>query len=126
MSYEGLSSYVKAGHILYIDDGYCELRVKVIRGEVLICKARRTFSLRARKSINIPEVALPFPLLSSDDKKDLAFIVQQDIDWIAASLISTRKNVDAILVFLKRKNSTDPCDLEDREREGIETPRRNH
>lgn len=99
---------MRPGQRLFIDDGALELYIKQVKTKKLICQALETYSLGARKSINVPGVDLKLPSFTKEDRKDLAFIVKNDVNWIAASLVSQVKNIAAIRSFLRKNNSKLP------------------
>jgi pyruvate kinase len=40
-----------------------------------------------RKGVNVPDAVVPVPALTEKDRRDLAFAVEQNVDWIALSFV---------------------------------------
>ncbi len=86
-SYKNLPEDVKVGDMVLIDDGNLELAVKGISGNEVTCTVKYGGSLKSRKGINLPFTEVSAPALTEKDKKDLAFGIQQGVDWIALSFV---------------------------------------
>lgn len=56
-----------------------------IEGESVICKCTIGGILKNNKSLNVPCTSLNIPYLSSRDKEDLLFGIQNGVDFVAAS-----------------------------------------
>lgn len=93
-SYQKLTSDVKVGDMILIDDGNIELKVlEAKNGEV---KAEIVYGgiLKSRKGINLPNTYVSEPSLTEKDRKDLIFGIENNVDWIALSFV--RKAEDLI------------------------------
>lgn len=86
-SYQNLTSDVKPGDSILIDDGNIELKViKTGNGEVT-CEVVYGGLLKSRKGINLPNTEVSEPSLTDKDKIDLIFGIEHDVDWIALSFV---------------------------------------
>ena len=86
-SYKDLPQDVKVGDMVLIDDGNLELVVKSVDGTEVTCTIKYGGSLKSRKGINLPFTEVSAPALTAKDKKDLAFGIEQGVDWIALSFV---------------------------------------
>jgi len=106
VSYPNLSTDVKVGERIFLDDGKMELKVKQILNpkEVLVSVTLGGILL-PRKGVNLPDSELTMASLTDKDRKDLEFIFTQRIDWLALSFV--RKPVDIIELkkIIKDNNS---------------------
>ncbi len=84
----------KKGTELLLDDGKIRLQVNENLETILKCKIAVGGTLSSKKGLNIPGVQLPVSALTEKDKKDLAFILAQDIEWVALSFVQTRDDVE--------------------------------
>ncbi len=96
VTYEDLHKELTPGCRVLIDDGLIELVVEDIQGRDIRCTVASGGALSSNKSINIPDVKIPLPALTEKDKDDLAFAVEQDFDFIAASFVRKAADVEAI------------------------------
>ncbi|MFT6827368.1 MAG: pyruvate kinase [Roseivirga sp.] len=85
--YENLSTDVAPGDMILIDDGNLELTVKSIKGLDVTCTVKYGGSLKSRKGINLPFTKVSAPSLTEKDIEDLAFGLEQNVDWIALSFV---------------------------------------
>ena len=99
-NYSGLNKLLKSGDTIKIDDGSIVLTVEAVNDVEITCRVVVGGVLKDRKSINVPGVHLDMPYLSEKDKADIIFAVENDVDYIAASFVRTRKDVIDLRKFL--------------------------
>lgn len=86
-TYENLAKDVNPGDMILIDDGNLELFVKSVDGEDVKCEVKYGGVLKSRKGINLPFTDVSAPSLTEKDIQDLAFGIEQEVDWIALSFV---------------------------------------
>jgi pyruvate kinase len=92
-TYAPLPKDAKAGDTILLDDGNLELRVEGTGGERVQCVVVHGGPLRSNKGMNLPGVKLSAPALTAKDKRDLAFGVEQGVDYIALSFVKSPEDV---------------------------------
>ena len=92
-SYTALASDVKAGDNILIDDGNLQLRVESIDDQGVHTKVIYGGMLKSRKGVNLPDTDISEPSLTKKDKEDLAFGMEQDVDWIALSFVRSAGDI---------------------------------
>ena len=97
VTYEGLTTDLKAGDTVLIDDGLLEFTVKEVVGNEVRCVAVNNGELGENKGVNLPNVAVNLPALSEKDVNDMIFGCQQGIDYVAASFIRKADDVREVL-----------------------------
>ena len=100
VSYADLTSQLKPGDRVLIDDGRLELRVTDLTETDITCVVVIGGEVSNRKGVNIPGVHLDIPYLSEQDMADLRFGVEMDVDYIAASFVRTADDVIAMRNYL--------------------------
>jgi pyruvate kinase len=93
-TYEALPRDVKPGDRVLLDDGNLELRVVRSAGPRVECEVVDGGPLRSNKGINLPGVALSTPALTEKDRRDLAFGVEHDVDFIALSFVRQAQDLE--------------------------------
>ena len=85
---------VKAGEPVLMDDGKLELRVLETdgKGEVR-CEVVHGGVLKPRKGINLPSTAISLPCITEKDAVDLAYALEQDVDWIGLSFVRNARDI---------------------------------
>lgn len=99
VTYKDLPQDIKIDDRILIDDGLIELIVVKAEGTEITCKVLNGGVVKNKKGINIPGVRTKLPFLSENDKKDLLFGIENDIDFIAASFVSDPADVKAMRNF---------------------------
>lgn len=92
-TYSGLTSDVKPGESILLDDGKIRLRVVSVKGSDVLCTVEVGGPLSAHKGINLPGVAVSAPSLTEKDLRDLEFGLANDFDYIALSFVRSGDDV---------------------------------
>lgn len=106
LSFKGLPKDLKTGDKILVDDGLIEMVVQNITETDIECKVINEGYIASRKGINVPGVSLSLPFISETDKADIAFGVEQDLDFIAASFTRTPEDI----FQLRHELSLNNCD----------------
>lgn len=83
----------RIGSNLLLDDGKLRLRVTHVREDHLMTEVVIGGRLSDRKGVNVPDVALPIPALTEKDKIDIAFALEQGVDYIGLSFVQRVEDV---------------------------------
>ena len=78
---------------LVVGDGEVELRVIEKQEETLRCTVTVPGLLEARKGINAPGTRLPISSITAKDRRDIKFICQQELDYVALSFVRTADDI---------------------------------
>jgi len=78
---------LRTGARLLLDDGKIVLRVVEIADDYALTSVEVGGTLSERKGVNVPDVVVPLPALTAKDRSDLAFALEQGVDWIALSFV---------------------------------------
>ncbi|HEX4692936.1 pyruvate kinase [Sphingomonas sp.] len=78
---------VEGGARLLLDDGKLVLRVVEHDPDRIVTKVEVGGPLSNNKGLNVPDVVVPMAALTEKDRSDLAFAVDQGVDWIALSFV---------------------------------------
>jgi len=105
VTYEQFANDVPVGSNILIDDGEVELTVKGKDGSQLVCEVNNSGVIKARKSVNVPNVHLNMSSISKKDYSYIHFAIEQDLDFIAHSFVRNKEDVLAIQEILDEHNS---------------------
>ncbi len=78
---------LKVGARLLLDDGKIVLRVTEMAHDHIITKVEVGGRLSNNKGLNVPDVVIPMAALTEKDIKDLAFALDERVDWVALSFV---------------------------------------
>lgn len=93
VSYEGLCRDLKCGDKILLNNGLMVFRVTEVFDNYLNTVVEEGGELSDRKSMYFPDKVLNLTFLSEQDKKDLLFGIENDIDFVALSFVSSAENV---------------------------------
>ena len=107
VSFEGLANDVKPGDHILVCNGLMDFLVRKIDGEDVICTTLTDGVLSDRKSMNFPGKIMSTDFLSEQDKKDILFGIEQDVDFIACSFVSRAQDLKDVIDFLEENGASD-------------------
>ncbi len=93
VSFPRLPGEVMPGTRILIDDGLIELKVNSTTDTDILCTVMNGGAVSSHKSINVPGLHLSLPFISEKDRKDIAFAVREDFDFIAASFTRNAQDI---------------------------------
>ena len=107
-----LSSVLKAGETILIEDGLIELLVKevVLDKHYTIAEAKTNSQIKGRKGVNFPGSSVDFPVITDKDKSDLKFGLEQGVDFIAMSFVRSADDIKELrrLIELEPNKTSNP------------------
>lgn len=104
MSYKQFAKDVQPGELVMIDDGKIVLEAVETNGKDIVkLKVKFGGILKSNKGVNLPNTAISLPSLTKKDEKDLAFILEQNIHWIALSFVRRAKDVKDLIKKIQAK-----------------------
>ncbi len=108
VTYEKLPQIVSKGTRILLNDGLIELVVVKKSEKIVYTKVIEGGELSNNKSINLPNVELNMKYLSENDKKDLAFGVQEGADVFSISFVNHAQDVEDVRNFLISVGAKNP------------------
>ncbi|MDQ4087807.1 MAG: pyruvate kinase, partial [Pseudomonadota bacterium] len=84
---------VAPGARLLVDDGKLVFRIVAADRERIEAKVEVGGTISNNKGLNLPDVLLPVAALTEKDRSDLAFALEQGVDWIALSFVQRPEDV---------------------------------
>lgn len=84
---------LKVGSAVLVNDGKLRLVVRERTDEQAICEVLVGGQISDRKGVNLPDVLLPLSALSDKDRRDLEFVCELGIDWLALSFVQKAADV---------------------------------
>jgi pyruvate kinase len=106
IGYKSFAKDISAGENILIDDGKIKLKVKESNNkDQITAKVVVSGVLSSFKGINLPNTKISLPCLTPKDKKDLAFILKEKIEWLALSFVREAQDLISLRKILKRNKS---------------------
>lgn len=84
---------VEKGTDLLLDDGKIRLNITKVDQGKITTEVAVGGTISNRKGVNVPSAILPLAALTEKDKKDLAFVLDLGVDWVALSFVQRPEDV---------------------------------
>ena len=100
VTYKNLVEELHVGDRILVNNGLLVFEVQELTKEDVICKVIAGGEISDRKSMNFPNHVFQGEYLSEQDKEDILFGIQNDVDFVAASFVSNKQDMMALRQFL--------------------------
>jgi pyruvate kinase len=84
---------LEPGASLLVNDGKIRLKVLDCGTNYANCTVTVGGTISNRKGVNVPDVVLPLAALSDKDRRDLEFVCELGVDWLALSFVQRPADV---------------------------------
>ena len=99
--YEALAADVKVGDRILLDDGNLELKVESVQGSEIACTVIQGGTLKDKKGMNLPGVAVSAPSLTEKDRDDARFVLGLGVDYLALSFVRKAADVRELRALME-------------------------
>ncbi len=110
VNYENLIDELNIGDRILVNNGLLIFEVKELKGNDAVCDIKAGGVMSDRKSMNFPNHVMKGPYLSARDKEDLLFGIKNGVDFVAASFVSNKSDMEELRNFLD-ENGGDDIDI---------------
>ncbi len=100
VNYPNLARELSVGDRILVSNGILVFEVREISEREVLCDIIAGGEISDRKSMNFPGHVMQGPYLSEADKADLKFGIENDVDFVAASFVSTKQDILDVREFL--------------------------
>ena len=107
VNYENLTKDLEKGDTILVNNGLVIFKVTDITDTDVICRCTAGGTLSDRKSMSFPGKVLNKVYLSDQDKEDLLFGIKNDVDYVAASFVSSKADILSVKNFLAENGGGD-------------------
>ncbi|MGN7203680.1 pyruvate kinase [Pedobacter sp. SAFR-022] len=107
ITYETFPQDVKAGEIILLDDGKLQLRVvETNLQDEVVCEVVHGGILTSRKGVNLPNTKVSIPSLTVEDRKNLDFVLENNVEWIGLSFVRTADDIHELKEIIASRGKT--------------------
>lgn len=100
VNYQGLVNDLALGDRILVNNGLVVFEVTDLEGSNVHTRVITGGVLSNRKSMSFPNKVMTGPYLSEQDKQDLLFGIRNEVDFVAASFVSTKADMEQLKQFL--------------------------
>ena len=108
VSYRGLPADVKIDDRLLLADGMMELKVLHSAGSDITTRVIIGGRLTSHKGVNLPTGSMQLKALTPKDRKDLAFGLAHDVDYVALSFVRVVEDIHEIKALIAEQGRQTP------------------
>jgi pyruvate kinase len=95
VEYPHLGRSLKKGGLVFLNDGFMQLKAEKVQGGQALCTVLVGGELRSRKGFALPGVRLPLYPPTAQDLELLRFALSLGIGWFGASFVSSARELKA-------------------------------
>jgi pyruvate kinase len=107
VNYKELPKNLSVGDKILVNNGLVIFKVESLTEHDVHCRVVAGGILSNRKSMCFPNKVMTGPYLSEQDKADLQFGIDQNVDFVAASFVSTKEDALEVRNFLNERGGED-------------------
>lgn len=96
VSFTGLPEAVKPGDILFLNDGYIQLKVTKVKDNDVTCSVLVGGEIRSRKGLNLPGIDLGISAFTERDHECLKFALENGVDAVSQSFVERAADIEAV------------------------------
>ena len=96
---------LEIGNNILLENGLMKIEVISKEEDGVTCKVINGGVLGSKKSLNVPGVHLKVPFMSEKDREDIIFACKNNGDFLAASFVSCKEDVEEIRKIIEEQGS---------------------
>ena len=101
--YDELIQSVSVGTLISLDNGLLNFKVLKKTKNQLQCKVLDGGKLGSKRHVNLPGIRINLPSITEKDKRDIAFGLKENVDFIALSFVRDASDIEDLKKILKTK-----------------------
>jgi pyruvate kinase len=103
VQYKDLPKDVHKNDRILMDDGLLEVFVTKVTPREITCTVVNGGTVFRHKGINVPTASISANPITTKDKKDLFFALENDVDYVAMSFVKSAKNIVELRKLIEQK-----------------------
>ena len=104
VTYPSLPRDIEPGNSILIDDGKIKLTVLSTDSKSeIVAKVIHGGPLHSKKGVNLPDTKISMASMTEKDKRDVVFMLDHDLDWIALSFVRKANDIIGLKKIIREK-----------------------
>ena len=108
VDYPPVTTEVRPGELIFINDGLIRLKVREIRGDAIVTDVLKGGILSDHKGVNFPQSDLHVPSITEKDRHDLVTGLRAGVDYVALSFVRTSDDVRELRTLMETHDAHVP------------------
>ena len=117
--YDELIQSVDVGTLISLDNGLLNFKVLNKSKNQLECQVLDGGKLGSKRHVNLPGIRINLPSVTEKDKKDIAFGLKEDVDFIALSFVRDASDISDLKKVIKNRSKKVKIISKIEDREGL-------
>ena len=101
VDYPPVTTEVRPGELIFINDGLIHLKAREIRGDTIVTDVLKGGVLSDHKGVNFPQSDLHVPSITEKDRHDLVTGLRAGVDYVALSFVRTSDDVRELRTLME-------------------------
>ncbi|HEX7608080.1 MAG TPA: pyruvate kinase, partial [Candidatus Cryosericum sp.] len=101
VDYPPVTTEVRPGELIFINDGLIRLKAREIRGDTIVTDVLKGGVLSDHKGVNFPQSDLHVPSITEKDRHDLVTGLRAGVDYVALSFVRTSDDVRELRTLME-------------------------
>lgn len=107
ITYPEFPQDVRPDEIILLDDGKIQMRVIETNGnDTVVCEVVHGGILTSRKGVNLPNTKVSIPSLTEEDKENLKYALEWDLDWIGLSFVRNAGDIEELKAIIAQSGKS--------------------
>ena len=108
IGYEHLARDLQEGDRILLGDGEIELHVREVNSSGVVCHVEHGGLLRTRMGANLPSGRVRLDTITAQDRKDLAFGLGMEVDYVALSFVRSAGDIAELRALCEQAGRPTP------------------
>jgi pyruvate kinase len=104
ITFKELPKIVSQGSVIYLNDGFIQLKVKQVVGDTVRCKVITGGQLFSKKGVGFQKIKLSVNAITEKDLELLDFGIKENVDAFSVSFVKDADDIKKVKGFAQKKN----------------------
>jgi pyruvate kinase len=120
VNYDGFADDVSVDNFILLDDGKMRLQITASDEDTVTARVLVGGLLHSRKRVSLPDISINLPSITEEDRQDIIFGVEQEVDFIAASFVRKADDVMVVRQLIEEHGGNQGIIAKIENRQGVE------
>ncbi len=105
IQFKNFTKGLKKNDTIFFNDGLVEIKVlSIINKEQVRCSVKCSGMIKSRAGVHLPSATKNIQTITEKDKKDLAFGLKNNVDYVALSFVKSAKDIEDLRKLIGSEN----------------------
>jgi len=120
VNYDKFADDVAVNDFILLDDGKMRLQVTDTADDRVTARVIIGDMLHSRKRVSLPDIEVNLPSITAEDRDDIIFGIDQEVDFIAVSFVRKAEDVEHVRQVIKESGGNQSIIAKIENRQGVD------